>query len=301
MTNDPLSDLARHLRLSARVFLHAEFCGRWAVDASGQHSTTFHLIARGDCWLHLPGNEPPIALHGGDLVMFPHDARHTISNSAEPPDPALVNRIPGVGEGPTTSLVCGYVEFDTPVANPVLSALPDVLHVPAQEGEANGTDAVIRLMIGELEGQRPGVETVVDRYADALFIHLLRIHMARGQGPAGFLAALADPYLRRALACIHEAPQEAWTVDGLAAEASLSRAAFADRFQRLVGMPPARYLTHWRMHLAAERLRSTGDSVEAIAEALGYESDAAFRKAFGRVMGLGPGAFRRRAMPAAGS
>mgnify|MGYP000730534014 CR=1 FL=1 len=288
---DPLSDVLRNLRLRARIFLHTEFCGRWAVDTSGQYTATFHLVAEGRAWLHRPDQEPK-ALEGGELVVFPHDASHILSHSSEPPDPAILNRIGGVGEGEATRLVCGYIELDQALGNPVLESLPAMLHMdPATEGD--GLARIRRLLLIELEQEPPGGEAAVDRLSDLLFIEVMRFHLrTRGEG-AGFLAAVKDPSLHRALVAMHRDPGYPWGVAELARTAALSRSAFAERFRRLVGHTPAQYLTRWRMQLAAERLRHGREPVAVIAEGLGYTSEPAFRKAFRREMGCGPGRMRR--------
>jgi len=290
-TIDPLSDVLRHLRLRARVFLHTDFCGRWAVDTSGQYTATFHLVADGRAWLHRDG-EAPLAVGSGELVVFPHDARHVLSHSPEPPDPNLINRIGGVGPGEATRLVCGYIEFDRVRGNPVLEALPPMVHMdPATAGE--GLAGIRQLLLAELERERPGGEAAVERLTDLLVIEVMRAFGQDTQAHSGFLAALRDPAVHRALAAIHADPGHPWQVGELARLAALSRSAFAGRFRRLVGQTPAQYVTRWRMQLASERLRSGGEPVAALAEELGYASEAAFRKAFRREMGCGPGRLRR--------
>lgn len=289
MATDPLSDILRHLRLQARVFLHARFSGVWAVDTSGQHTATFHIVSGGQCWLHLPDRQA-LPLADGDVIVFPHDAHHTLANSAETPDRSVLNKIGGVGEGPPVTLVCGYIEFDSPAANPVLEALPELIHIPA--GTA-ATRTLTGLLIDELETDRAGSDATVDRLSDALFIQVVRSYAEEQGDQARFLAALVDPAIRRALGAIHEDPGHPWSVQALAGEAALSRSAFARRFRDLVGMAPGQYVARWRMQRAAERLATGSEAIAAIAEDLGYDSEAAFRKAFRRIMGAGPGTLRR--------
>ncbi|MBZ0071149.1 MAG: AraC family transcriptional regulator [Gammaproteobacteria bacterium] len=292
---DVLSDLLRLLRLRANVFFHASVCGAWSVDSSGEHKATFHLIARGACWLHLPGRDPQ-PLRSGDLLVFPRDAVHVISSS-----PVQVNLSPHSGlvstggEGPATSLVCGYFEFETPLVNPILAALPDVVHIRSEDSARIGwLDQLIRYIAAESESGEAGADVVVDRLADVLFIQVVRSYMREHAGAAGVLSALSDRKIARALQRLHDAPGSAWTVDKLADTAAMSRAAFAKRFQELMGMAPMTYVTHWRMQCAFEQLRVSEQSVAAIAEQCGYQSEAAFRKAFKQHMGYGPGAVRRR-------
>ena len=292
---DVLSDVLRLLRLRASVFFHASFCGAWSVDASGSGKATFHLLARGNAWLHMPALDRPIPLRGGDLLVFPRDAAHVISADPEPPAlPRHSGVVMGGGTGQEASLVCGYFEFDSPQANPVLAALPELLHIRGEEAARAGwLDMLMRLIAAETENEQPGGDVIVDRLSDVLFIQIIRTHI-RAQGAAhGLLAALADARISRALQALHEAPETAWTVEALARHAGMSRAAFAQRFQALMAMPPMAYVTHWRMQRAYEWLRAGELSVAEIAERSGYQSEPAFRKAFRQHTGIGPGAVRR--------
>lgn len=300
---DVLSDVLRLLRLRASVFFHAGFCGNWSVDSSGSGKATFHLIARGACWLHMPERDEPLALRGGDLLVFPRDAVHVISVSAERISlPAHSGVNSGDGEGPVTSVICGYFNFDSPQANPILAALPDVLHLRGDDtANAGWLDLLMRLIAAETESGDVGTDVVVDRLSDVLFIQVIRTYVRENPDKRGLLAALADRRISRALDALHESPGTAWTVEALADIAGMSRAAFAKRFQELMAMPPMSYVTHWRMQLAYELLHTSELSVAAIAERSGYQSEAAFRKAFSQLMGVGPGAVRRGAVPAAQS
>lgn len=292
---DVLSDVLRLLRLRASVFFHASFCGAWSVDSSGEDKATFHLIARGACWLHMPSQTNPIPLRGGDLVVFPRDAVHVISASPEPANLSPHSGVrSGAGDGPSTSLVCGYFEFDTALANPLLSALPDVVHVRGDEtGSTGWIDLLMRLIAAETETAEAGSDVVVDRLSDVLFIQVIRTYMRDHADSTGLLAALSDRKICRSLQSLHDAPEAGWTVEKLAETAGMSRAAFAKRFQELMGMTPMAYVTHWRMQKAYELLRAGELSVTAIAERSGYQAEAAFRKAFRQHMGVGPGAIRR--------
>lgn len=292
---DVLSDVLRLLRLRASVFFHASFCGAWSIDSSGENKATFHLIARGACWLHMPSLRSPIPLRGGDLVVFPRDAVHVISASAELADlPPHSGVIATGGEGPSTSVVCGYFEFDAPLANPILSALPDVVQIRGEDtANAGWIDLLMRFIASETENAEPGSDVMVDRLADVLFIQVVRTYMREHTDSTGLLAALSDRKLSRALQSLHETPEAAWTVEKLAETAGMSRAAFAKRFQELMGMAPMTYVTHWRMQRAYELLIKGDRSVASVAETSGYQAEAAFRKAFKQHMGFGPGAVRR--------
>lgn len=293
---DVLSDVLRLLRLRASVFLHSSFCGVWSLDSSGSGRATFHSIARGACWLHMPQQATPIALHGGDLVVFPRDAVHAITSSPDPSNlPAHSGMLQSGEDGPSTSVICGYFEFESPLANPLLNALPDLLHIRSEDPyNAAWLDMLMRFMSSETEGSAPGTDVLIDKLADVLFIQVIRTHLRRHGCERGLLAALADPRVSRVLEAVHGAPGSVWSVDRMAKVAAMSRSAFAKRFQEIMAMTPMAYVTHWRMQRAYEQLQTGTHSVAAIAEAVGYQTEAAFRKSFKQHMGIGPGAVRRQ-------
>jgi AraC-like DNA-binding protein len=298
MAIDVLSEVLRVFRLSARVYLHASFCGAWAVDIADHKKAPFHVIAAGSCWLHLPGGRPPIALGAGDLVVFPHDTPHVLCPSPETPGPEVPRNRPanGVIEGPFTTLVCGDFDIERQAWNPLLESLPEVI-VARREDPANARhlDAMLTLIAAEAATEEPGGKAVVDKLAETLFVHVVRTHLRRQQAEAaGYFSALVDSHIGRALKAIHEEPGRKWTVQDLARVAGQSRSAFAERFQRLVGIAPLQYLTRWRMRRAHEWLTISSESVARIAERCGYESEAAFAKVFKREVGVGPGAARRQ-------
>lgn len=290
---DALSSILGRMKLRAEVFLDADFCGTWAVDTSGKRKAPFHLISRGSGWLRTGDTEPRL-LTAGDFVVLPHDDPHTISDSQTPPSPEVVNQPPAKElAGPVTSLLCGYFEFQSKAVWPLLDSLPKVSILDLKEsGRLAGTHTLIQLVISELEQNRPGVEAAVNQLAYVLFIHVIRAEMARGL-ESGLLGALTDPKIGHALNLIHANPSHDWTIDLLAEHCLMSRSSFADRFKQLVGIPPIRYVTEWRMQEALELLQTTDLSVSAIAERSGYSSEVAFRKAFRFVIGEPPGRVRR--------
>jgi AraC-like DNA-binding protein len=292
---DVLSQILRTLRLKATVFLHACFYGDWAVDTSGDRRATFHLVARGGCWLHLPGRTQPVALAGGDLVVFPHDGAHTISNRPTPPDDRVpLNRVPKQSDAASgVLLICGYFDFERHQWNPVLEALPDHLVISERGSALSVADTLGRLLAYEVEGEQMGGELLVNRLSEILFIHVLRRHL-QDCGGQGFIAALADDRIGRALGRIHDSPADDWSVERMADAAGMSRTAFSNRFSQLAGISPMAYLTRWRMTLANELFLTTPQSVEQVAEKSGYASAIAFAKAFKKHFGYGPGEARRR-------
>ncbi len=298
MAIDVLSDVLGVFHLSARVYLHASFCGTWAVDIADHKKAPFHVIAAGSCWLHFPDARAPIALGAGDLVVFPHDTPHALSPGAEPSGPEVPRNRPATGaiEGPYTTLVCGDFDIERQSWNPLLESLPEVI-VARRDDPANALhlDAMLTLIAAEAGADEPGGKAVVDRLSEALFVHVVRTHLRRQQAEAsGYLAALVDTHIGQALQAIHEHPERKWTVEELAHVAGQSRSTFADRFQRLAGIAPLQYLTRWRMRRAHEWLAAGTESVARIAERCGYDSEAAFAKVFKRYAGIGPGALRRQ-------
>lgn len=290
---DPLSVLLKRLSLNAEVYVNGDFCGTWAVDTSGSRRIPFHLIGRGEAWLHM-GDEKH-KLETRDLVIFPKDHQHIISNNANKPSAELVNA-PMSNDGDTTNMVCGFFEFKNAMVNPLLDALPDVIHLPAKDANGNTSLKLIDLMILELQQARAGCYTVVDQLAYLLFIEVLRGQVASGELNSGLLLALFDARIGKALNAIHQAPEKAWNLEQLAGIAAMSRSNFADKFTKMVGSSPVKYLVIWRMLIARKLLITTDMSIADIAEKSGYDSEAAFRKAFKQNQGEAPGAVRNSAL-----
>lgn len=290
---DLLSDVLRSLRLRAGIFLHGSYRGTWALDSTGVTRATFHLIGRGQAWLHREGEREPMIVRGGDLVMFPHANWHQLSGTPQ--------RQPGMqrnatGDGPFTTVLCAMVEFEAGGLNPVMQALPEVIVVRSEDqGTSAQLHALARAMLAEYEAGAAGRQGVLDRLAEVMFVLVLRHHMQQAKELTGFLAALKDERIARSLAALHRAPGDDWRVDTLAREAHMSRTVFAERFATLLGQTPMQYLASWRMHLAEEMLSDRRSSVAQVADRLGYQTEAAFRRAFRRVRGVAPGDVRRRA------
>ncbi|WP_018174461.1 MULTISPECIES: AraC family transcriptional regulator [unclassified Thioalkalivibrio] len=292
---DTLSSVLSAYNLRARIDTNPRLCGQWQLSTTGSGHASFHLISEGGCYLHMEDCEP-LWLDAGDMLLLPHDDWHLLASepSFEDRDNHLNLLDPSEPEPGSTQLLCGHFEFDSGRRNPILAALPDrviVRHAESGERLARLAD----LMRLELSEQSAGYRPVLDRLADTLFVMTVRHYVCHYQEHPEqcLIAALADDRIRRALDALHARPEENWTVEGLAQEAAMSRTSFAARFSELVGQAPIDYLTQWRMVLAERLLRDPRASVASVMEQVGYGSEPAFRKAFKRVHGYGPGRIRR--------
>ncbi len=336
MSRDILSDVLRAVRFHGAVFYYIEGASPWVAEAppareiipailpGAGHMIEFHGIVKGACWAAVAG-EPPVRLEEGDVILFPQGDPHVMSSapgmsgpgadrdfyfSPRPPQlPYALSlsgseittaRLDGGGRDRAT-IACGFLGLDATPFNPLLAALPRVLRVP---GSALGPDSwvssFLRAVVAESNQRRPGGEAVLERMSEMLFVEVLRRHIdTLPPGQTGWLAGMRDPVVSRALALLHDRPVEPWTLEKLADAAGLSRSSLHERFAHLVGTPPMQYLTRWRMQLASGLLRDTSAKLVEISLAVGYESEAAFSRAFKREVGVSPGAWRRRAAPVA--
>lgn len=288
---DLLSDVLGRLHLRAKVYALPSVCGAWQIDPSEHPGAQFHLIARGSGYLLLD-NEPPRALRAGDLCVFPRGAWHLVSSSPERS---------GAGSWehrdeamPYTSLICGEFEFERGTPLGLLDALPDAIVIPAEQLD-DRFGGLLRLLSDESLHVDSGSGVVLDRLADALFVMVLRHYIRRSDDKRGLLAAAADKRIAASLLAMHDQPGKPWTVAELASLAGMSRTAFSARFSALMGVSPMAYLARWRMHEAQRLFLDPRNSVSRVAEKVGYETDAAFRRAYKRITGETPGSARRAA------
>jgi AraC-like DNA-binding protein len=290
---DALSLILTRLRLRAAVSAEPALCGgNWAVDTSGDHAGTFHVIQSGTCWLHA-GDADPEPLEAGDVVLFPRDSRHLLTPGPKVPPEVEVNEMPPLDDRlPITRMLCGYFEFPGRPVWPLLNSLPDVFVFNLTAGTLGDTRSLLTLLLAEADGRYPGRSAVIDQLVHVLIVHALRQHVQSGVN-TGLMAALAHPRIGRALESFHGEPSKRWTVETLAAEANMSRAAFSSAFREVLGDTPMSYVSGWRMQVAVDQLSHTDLSVARIAASVGYESEAAFRNAFRRIVGQTPGSVRR--------
>jgi len=268
----------------------------------------YHLVARGACWGHAVGQEP-IRLNEGDLIVFPQGDAHVMSSAPgmrAKPDMAAFARqttpLPMMyelgGGGPDRArVVCGFLGLDERPYNPLLAALPNVIHLSAAGANsgASGLGTLLAMAVKESGSARAGGENVLARLSELVFVEAVRRYLETlPPAQTGWLAGLRDPVVGQSLAALHGEPSQAWTVDRLARLVGLSRSVFAERFTEMVGEPPMQYLALWRMQLAS-RLLMEGGRVAAVAAAVGYESEAAFSRAFKKLVGQAPATWRREA------
>jgi AraC family transcriptional activator of mtrCDE len=265
--------------LRARVTDDMRYCGRWR-DADPQHDRAWvHLMDTGSCRVEATCLDQPLALGDGDLVMFPHGHAHELHSA------------PQAGDDSVVTMLCGEFSFAGGARNPLLDALPACIVVRADIA-GDRLRRLAQLLIEEFRRPGPGQRALVDKLGDALFAMAVRHHLQAMPPARGLLAGLADARLRPSLEAMHGAPGHEWTLPELAAIACLSRAAYAQRFTDTLGISPIQYLTQWRMNEALRLLRDPSRSVAAVAQRLGYQSEAGFRRTFKRVHGIGPGQFR---------
>ena len=312
---DALSDVLRAVRLTGAVFFDVLASEPWVAETprggsivgalfpGADHLIPYHVITGGACFGGLIG-EPAIHLAAGDVIVFPHGDAHAMSSAPgmrDAPDPAKFCR-PGEGQLPFSismgdapdpaHLVCGFLACDARPFNPLLSALPPVITVSERAGGAIG--AFVQLALAESKAPRPGGESVLGRLSELMFVDVIRRYLeSLPADRADWLSGLREPFVGRALEALHRSPGRDWTLEALSRDVGLSRSALAERFTQFVGQPPMQYLTNWRMQLAANYLTGGTDSVAAIAERVGYESEAAFSRAFKKVVGTPPSHWRK--------
>lgn len=316
---DALSDALRVLRLHGAIFLDAEFSAPWCVLSEGRRPVTeplpprgnvifFHLLTNGNCKARLESGGETVTLETGDIVMMSRDDNHLMGSdlalpaipAAELVQPAAANglmRVDYGGGGEKTRFGCGFLICDERLSGPLLDSLPRILRIPLGEGPEVGWMRNL-MQAGNLEtaAQRPGSATVLTKLSELLFVEGLRRYVqSLPDGAKGWLAGLRDRFVGRALALMHERPGHEWTVDELAEKVGLSRSALSQRFTELLGQPPMQYLTRWRLTIAAQRLREETTSIARVAADIGYDSEAAFNRAFKRALGETPAAWRKSA------
>ncbi len=329
MEGDILTDVLRAVHISGAIFFDVHAASPWASEAphsreirplvmpDAQHLIEYHVMVSGSCWATLvDGTQPPVKLLPGSILIFPHGDAHAMSSQPNaratpdlstfapgtPENPRPFYLSPG-GDGPKSArIICGFLGCDAGPFNPLLQALPRLLHVADGASAEDGLlGTLIEATVRESEAHRLGGGGVLSKLAELIFIEAVRRYAEMQPDDArNWLVGLREPLVGRALRALHAEPTRTWTLPELAREAGASRTALADRFAEHVGMPPMTYLAAWRMQIAAGLLTTGALTVAQVAERVGYESEASFGRAFKRGTGMAPSEWRRSGAFAAG-
>jgi AraC-like DNA-binding protein len=324
MDTDLLTDVLRAVRMSGAIFFDVHASTPWVAQAppsrdiaalvmpGAQHLIEYHVLVSGSCWASLlDDGAEPIALAPGSVLVFPHGDQHVLSSApnmrsaprydvyrpASTKNPLPFYLDPGEGGPKGAQIICGFLGCDARPFNPLIEALPRMLHVAdGTTAEEGWLGTLIEATLRESQARRIGGGGVLTKLSELIFIEAVRRYAEDQQdGARSWLAGLDDPQVGRALRALHADPARAWTLAELAREAGASRTALADHFTEHVGKPPMAYLAAWRMQIAATLLTSGPLTVAQVADRVGYESEASFSKAFKRQTGLSPSEWRRAA------
>ncbi len=302
---DPLGETLHLLRLTGSLYCRSDLTAPWGIDLPAfEGCMMFHVVTAGRCRLEVEGAEPRW-LEKGSLALVPHGVGHRmLSDPDARADPLFDIPVEQISEryeimrhgggGEFTQTICVVVRFDHVAAEDLVPLLPRVLQIDTWGDDDDGwLHSTLRFISREAKELRPGGETVITRLADILVIQMIRSWIdSAPEADQGWLAALRDEQLGRALISIHREPEKDWTVASLAHEVGMSRTAFSARFTQLVGRSAMRYVTQWRLRLARTHLRETSEPLSVVANRVGYESEAAFCRAFKKMFGVPPGSFR---------
>ncbi|HWB45562.1 MAG TPA: AraC family transcriptional regulator [Hyphomicrobiaceae bacterium] len=322
---DALSDVLRTVRLDGAVYLKGEMTAPWCVEGPAndllcaaflplaRHVVAYHLLTEGACWARISGSDdPPLEIRAGEILVVPRGEPHIMASSSEAararPDvlgqesmsmaAGDIIRLTHGGGGAMTSIVCGFLACDDVNVNPLLSSLPRLFKVDMRNGGATAAwlETSMRFAVEEAAGPRAGSAMVLSKLSELLFVEALRRCIETlPEGEKNWLAGLRDRFVGKALTLLHAQPARAWTVDELAREVGLSRSALAQRFTEFLGQPPMQYLARWRLQIAAQSLKHDDEPIAVVAERVGYDSEAAFNRAFKREFGAPPASWRRTA------
>lgn len=295
-TPQQLNEFLRRLHLGSEVYYVGQLCDAWHMSTpGGSDATTFHLVCHGEAWVHMRDSSGPIPMHAGDVALFPHDAAHAFGAQPQIPDtpfdyshPAPLNTV-----APGTGLLCGHLRLPAHIRRLLIATFPEFMLIRPDESPVGlQLRKLIEMMTEEAALNDLGATAILDRLSDTLFLLIIRhaLHLEPRLSP--LLAALSDEALHPAVSAFIDAPAEAWTVERMATVACQSRSAFSERFTQRTTMPPMEFVANWRMQLASAMLAEKHANMLDVALRCGYESEAAFRKAFKRIVGVPPGKVR---------
>ncbi len=319
---DPLTDLFNTMHVASVVQARLEATAPWGLMREAEDAKEgvppssalknspsllahFGMVSRGNCWLSVRGMPDPIPLTGGDCFLLAPASSYALRDNprtrarsfCEVAPKNRSNVIHYGGGGAPTTVISGWFSFGQMSVKPLKRLLPELILVKADQAQSLALHATLQLLASEMAQPAPGSEVMVNRLADILFIQCVRAHIASSSETckSGWLRAIFDPRIGAVLNAMHERIENPWTVETLAAAAGMSRSAFALRFKELVGETPLEYLTNWRMYKATGLLQEDHRKLFEVANSVGYDSDAAFSKAFKRVLGVTPKQYRRNA------
>jgi AraC-like DNA-binding protein len=319
---DPISDVFRTMHVTSVVHARLEATAPWGLIREGEDGNDavlrshgaenspsqlahFGMVSRGNCWLSVGGITDPLPLTGGDCFLLAPGSTYALRDDPRTPARSFCEAAPKKdsnvihygGGGVSTTIVSGWFRFDQMSVKPLRRLLPELILIKADQAKTLALHATLQLLASEMSEPAPGAEVMVNRLADILFIQCVRAHIASGSESckSGWLRAIFDAKIGAALKAMHERVENPWTVEGLAVAAGMSRSAFALRFKELLKETPLEYLTNWRMYKATGLLQEDDKKLFEVAKSVGYDSDAAFSKAFKRVLGVAPREYRRTA------
>src|ERR1035437_1725630 len=322
---DPITDVFKTMHVASVVHARLEATAPWGLIRKGEageeqasHSAApgyspsqfahFGMVSRGNCWLSVKGIPDPIPLTGGDCFLLAPASTYALRDNprtrarsfCEAAPKNRSNVIHYAGGGVPTTVISGWFSFGQMSVKPLKRLLPELILIKADQAQTLALHATLQLLASEMAEPAPGSEVMVNRLADILFIQCVRAHIASSSKSCktGWLRAIFDPKIGAALKAMHERVENPWTVESLAASAGMSRSAFALRFKELLGETPLEYLTNWRMYKATGLMQEGDKKLFEVAKSVGYDSDAAFSKAFKRVLGVAPREYRRSVMEA---
>lgn len=291
-----INDFLRRLNLGAEVYYVGQLCDAWHMSTpGGSDAATFHLLCHGEAWIHMPNQANPTQMHAGDIAFFPHDAVHTFSALPSIPEHPFDYSKPTPLDKTASGagLLCGHLKLPAHIRSLLLASFPEFMLIrPDVSPVENQMRSLIELMTEEASQNDLGASAVLDRLSDTLFLYVIRHALHQDPRLSPLLAALSDDHLRLAIAAFIDNPGESWTVERMSQFACQSRSAFSERFAGIVKMTPMEFVATWRMQLAVGWLLEDDANMLDIALRCGYESEASFRKAFKRIIGIPPGKTR---------
>lgn len=296
-----INDIFSTIRFKTVIYFKYGFCKNWGMNVPKGNFAQFHIVTAGSCLLYIEGHLDPLPLQRGDIAIFPMGTPHQLKGSASSiclEGKTIVSGIkqglaPFQGSEISTHLICGHFEIDRSYSHPILDQLPPSIIIKAEEyGRFDLIQAMLDLIMDELDQQNIGYQIVSTRLAEVLFISIIRHYYIHQ--PAEKLNLFKDALISKAVEIIHQDLSINWSIEQLARHVGISRTLFIERFKSALGEPPFKYITHWRMTKAKFFLQHTDKSLTTIAEELGYQSETAFNRAFKNHSTSSPGRFRKK-------